>query len=98
MKSIRTRTFQALVASFAVMLAALPLQRTSAQLDDAFGRAVLPTEIPSPALPVAPTVAPGYRAPKVEPSDPGIVGAGTRFAATRQHAWQLARRGPSQSA
>ncbi|MBV8066370.1 MAG: TolC family protein, partial [Candidatus Eremiobacteraeota bacterium] len=75
MKSIRARALQAVVAAAAVSLAMFPLQRTSAQLDDALPRrALLPTEIPSPALPAAPTVAPGYRAPEAEPSDPGIVG------------------------
>jgi outer membrane protein TolC len=72
---MRGRTLQAAVAAVAVALAMLPLQRTAAQLDETLPhRATLPTEIPSPALPVVPTVAPGYRAPQVEPSDPGIVG------------------------
>ncbi len=75
MQNVKARAFQAVIASMAVLLAALPLQRTSAQLDDALGRrAALPTEIPSPRLPAVPAVAPGYRAPEVEPSDPGIVG------------------------
>lgn len=37
-------------------------------------RALLPTEIPSPNMPAAPTVAAGYRAPVAQPSDAGIVG------------------------
>jgi HAE1 family hydrophobic/amphiphilic exporter-1 len=71
----RARALQAAVAATAILIAALPLQRTSAQPDDSLPhRAVLPTEIPSPQLPSAPTVAPGYRAPEVEPSSPGIIG------------------------
>jgi outer membrane protein TolC len=53
----------------------LPVQRTSAQLDDSLPRrATLPTEIPSPRLPIVPSVAPGYRAPQVVPSAAQIVG------------------------
>jgi outer membrane protein TolC len=74
MAALRSRTLPAIVAFTAVALAALPVARTSAQLDPLPGRAALPTEIPSVSLPAPPTVAPGYRAPQVEPSDPGIVG------------------------
>jgi outer membrane protein TolC len=75
MAKMRNGTIPACVAIAALLLAILPVQRTSAQLDDRSpSRAVLPTEIPSPKLPMVPTVAPGYRAPQVEPSDPGIVG------------------------
>jgi outer membrane protein TolC len=72
--ALRSRTLPAIVALTAIALAALPVARTSAQLDALPGRAALPTEIPSVSLPAPPTVAPGYRAPEVEPSDPGIVG------------------------
>jgi outer membrane protein TolC len=72
---MKSRRISAIVAVAAVALAVMPLQRTSAQPNDALPRrAILPTEIPSPQLPVTPTVAPGYRAPEVEPSDPGLVG------------------------
>lgn len=75
MQDRRVRAIPAIVAVAAVILAAVPVQRTSAQLDDALPRrATLPTEIPSPRLPTAPSVAPGYRAPDVQPSNPGIVG------------------------
>ena len=74
MAALRSRTLPAIVALTAVALAALPVARTSAQLDALPGRAALPTEIPSVSLPAPPTVAPGYRAPEVEPSNPGIVG------------------------
>jgi outer membrane protein TolC len=75
MRKLHSRALPAIVAMLAVGLAALPVQRTSAQIDDALpGRAVLPTPIPSASMPVPPSVAPGYRAPEVEPSSPGIVG------------------------
>jgi outer membrane protein TolC len=72
---VRARAIPAIVAVTAVALATVPLQRTSAQTDDALPRrAVLPTAMPSPLFPTAPTVAPGFRAPKVAPSSPAIVG------------------------
>ncbi len=59
----------------AIALAALPVQRSVAQPDDSLpSRAVLPTQIPSPQLPVAPSVAPGYRAPQSAPSAAQIIG------------------------
>ncbi len=53
----------------------MPVQRSVAQPDDSLPpRAVLPTQIPSPQLPVAPSVAPGYRAPQTAPSAAQIIG------------------------
>lgn len=53
----------------------MPVERTSAQSDDALpARATLPTPIPTASLAAVPTVAGGYRAPEAEPSNPGIVG------------------------
>lgn len=58
-----------------MILAVFPFERTSAQSDETLPRrAALPTEIPSPRVAIPPTVAAGYRAPDVEPSNPGIVG------------------------
>jgi outer membrane protein TolC len=72
---VKLRTLPAFVAATAVAVAALPLQRTSAQPVSALpSRAVIPTPIPSPNLPVVPTVAPGYRAPEAEPSAAEVVG------------------------
>jgi outer membrane protein TolC len=72
---VKARILPAAVAIAAVALAALPVQRTSAQLDSTLpSRATLPTEIPSPQFPVVPSVAPGYRAPQVTPSAAQIVG------------------------
>jgi HAE1 family hydrophobic/amphiphilic exporter-1 len=75
MRNVKGRALPALVAAGAILLAALPVQRTSAQLDSGLPRrTVLPTEIPSPHFPSVPSVAPGYHAPAAEPSSPGIVG------------------------
>src|SRR5580700_5958457 len=72
---MKARVLPVAVAVAAVALAALPVQRTSAQLDASLPhRATLPTEMPSPHLPMIPSVAPGYTAPKVAPSAPQIVG------------------------
>lgn len=75
MRRWNLRALPATVALGAVVLATLPVAPISAQSDPALPRrAVLPTEIPSPHMPSPPSVAAGYRAPDVEPSDPGIVG------------------------
>jgi outer membrane protein TolC len=72
---VRVRSLPAVIAIAAVALAALPVQRTSAQLDDSLPRrATLPTQMPSPQFPLVPSVAPGYRAPQVAPSVAQIVG------------------------
>ncbi len=72
---MRLRAIPAVVALTAVAVAALPLERTSAQPDDALPRrASLPTAIPSPRLPAVPSVAPGYRGPDVQPSAADVVG------------------------
>jgi outer membrane protein TolC len=72
---LKTRALPAIVAIAAVALAALPVQRTSAQLDDALPpRATIPTGVPSAQFPVVPSVAPGYAAPRVAPSAAQIVG------------------------
>ncbi|MBV8066369.1 MAG: TolC family protein [Candidatus Eremiobacteraeota bacterium] len=72
---MKSRTVPALVALTAVALAALPVQPTSAQLDDALpSRATVPTAMPSPQFPTVPSVAPGYRAPQVAPSAAQIIG------------------------
>jgi outer membrane protein TolC len=72
---VNGRALPAAIALAAVILAALPVQRTSAQLDDSLpSRATIPTGIPSPQFPVVPSVAPGYAAPHVAPSAAQIVG------------------------
>ena len=72
---MRLRAIPAVVALTAVVVAALPLERTSAQSDDSLPRrAALPTAIPSPRLPAVPSVAPGYRGPDVQPSAADVIG------------------------
>jgi outer membrane protein TolC len=72
---IKPRSLPAILAIAALALAIAPSQPIFAQAGDSLPRrAALPTEIPSPSTPPIPTVAPGYRAPHVEPSTAGIVG------------------------
>jgi HAE1 family hydrophobic/amphiphilic exporter-1 len=72
---VKLRRFPAIVGVVAVVLAALPVQRTAAQVETAQpSRATLPTLMPSPRFPIVPSVAPGYRAPQVAPSAAEIVG------------------------
>lgn len=72
---MKPRSLPAVIAVTAVALAALPVSPTYAQLDSSLpGRVMLPTQVPSPVLPVVPSVAPGYRAPEVAPSAAQIVG------------------------
>ncbi|MGA8574586.1 MAG: TolC family protein [Candidatus Cybelea sp.] len=72
---MRNRAISALFAVVALTMATLPVQRTSAQPDDALpNRVTLPTMIPTLMLPPVPSVAPGYRAAQAEPSGAHIVG------------------------
>jgi outer membrane protein TolC len=72
---VKLRSLPAIVGAMAVVLAALPVQRTAAQLETSQPtRATLPTLMPSPLFPIVPSVAPGYRAPQVAPSAAQIVG------------------------
>jgi len=61
----------AFVAIAVTALATLPVQPTSAQPPTS---AQLPPAVPSPRLPVVPSVAPGYRAPEVAPTEAHVVG------------------------
>lgn len=74
MQPVRVRALPAVVAAIALILAALPSERTSAQVDARSQHANLPTPIPTPSFAPVPTVAPGYHAPNAEPSSPGIIG------------------------
>jgi outer membrane protein TolC len=72
---IRTRALSALVAITALATAVWPLQRISAQADDALpSRATIPTSIPTMLLQAVPSVAPGYRAPEAGPGGAQIIG------------------------
>ncbi len=75
MKTRQTRALSIFVALAALAMAGLPLQRTSAQLDNrAPSSAAIPTAIPTLILPPVPSVAPGYRAPQAAPSAARIIG------------------------
>jgi outer membrane protein TolC len=75
MRPLRTRGPSAAVVLAALAVGALPLQPTSAQVDENLpSRAILPTAIPSPSLAPVPSVAPGYRAPAAGPGSAAIVG------------------------
>lgn len=72
---LRTRTLSAGIALAALVAAVVPVQRISAEPDDALpARATIPTAMPTVAMPAVPSVAPGYAAPKVAPSGALIVG------------------------
>jgi outer membrane protein TolC len=59
--------------ALATLIAGLfPLGEASAQTNPP--RAIIPTPVPSPVLPVVPTVAPGYQAPQVAPTAAQIIG------------------------
>jgi HAE1 family hydrophobic/amphiphilic exporter-1 len=72
---LRTRALSALIAITALTTAVWPLQRISAQPNDALpNRATIPTSIPTMLLPAVPSVAPGYRAPEVRSGGAQIIG------------------------
>jgi outer membrane protein len=76
---VKLGAIPAIVALTSVVVAALPLEPTSARpVTVASGRAVIPTAIPSPSLAPVPNVAPGYAAPRAEPSAAEIVGVFAR--------------------
>jgi len=73
--SVKTRNLWAFIALVAVVAAMLPIREAAAQTDPAATqRAVMPTNVPSPILPIVPTIAPGYGAPNVGPSGATIAG------------------------
>ena len=74
MQDVRVRALPPVIAIVALVLAALPSEPTSAQVGARSQHAMIPTPIPTSSLASIPTVAPGYRAPEVEPSSPGIIG------------------------
>jgi outer membrane protein TolC len=69
--NVKTRVLWTLVAAIALAMGALGFAPVSAQSTP---RAALPTPVPSPLLPLTPTVAPGYQAPEVAPTSANIVG------------------------
>ncbi len=74
MRQGRRRALPALVGAAALAAAILPAHPSAAQDDALPTRAVIPTATPTLLLPVVPSVAPGYAAPRVTPGSPAIVG------------------------
>ncbi len=74
MRRGRHRALPALVGAAALAAAILPAHPSAAQDDALPTRAVVPTATPTLLLPVVPSVAPGYAAPRVTPGSPAIVG------------------------
>jgi len=71
---LKIRSLWTIVALLAFVATALPMGRVSAQSGPLPSHAPLPTPVPSPILPIVPTVAPGYRAPSVVPTSANIIG------------------------
>ncbi len=74
MRQGRRRALPALVGAAALAAAILPAHPSAAQDDALPTRAVIPSATPALLLPVVPSVAPGYAAPRVTPGSPAIVG------------------------
>jgi outer membrane protein TolC len=79
--TVRTRRLWALVALLALVIAETPFSDASAQItpvnpvtETLPTHAPMPTAVPSPVLPIAPTVAPGYLAPQVTQDSANIIG------------------------
>jgi outer membrane protein TolC len=58
----------------AIVAASLPFREAAAQGDPIAARAPAPSDVPSPILPMVPTVAPGYGAPSAAPSTADVAG------------------------
>ena len=68
------RTWFSILTLVAVLGGIVPLAPAAAQSAHVPGHATVPTPVPSPLLPVAPSVAPGYEAPNVAPTSANIIG------------------------
>lgn len=71
---VKSRSLWVAVSLVAVVAASVPLGQVSAQSSPLPSGAPIPTNVPSPILPIVPTVAPGYGAPNVAPSGANIAG------------------------
>lgn len=72
--SFKIRNLWAFVALAALIAGGFPFGRAAQASGPLPSNAPMPTQVPSPILPVVPTVAPGYQAPNVVPSGANIVG------------------------
>ena len=71
---VKGRSLWVVVSLIAIFGASVPVGQVSAQSSPMPSRAPIPTNVPSPILPIVPTVAPGYRAPNVAPTSATIAG------------------------
>jgi outer membrane protein TolC len=71
----KSRNLWVFVTLLAIVAASIPFREAAAQTDpSSMRRAAIPTNLPSPILPVVPTIEPGYGAPNVAPSGASIAG------------------------
>ncbi len=70
----KSRYLWVAVSLIAIVAATLPFHEAAAQGDPVAVRAPMPTNVPSPLLPMVPTVAPGYGAPSAAPANADIAG------------------------
>ncbi|HTA38075.1 MAG TPA: TolC family protein [Candidatus Acidoferrales bacterium] len=68
------RTWFSVLTLIAVLGGIVPPAPAVAQSTQLPAHATVPTPVPSPQLPVTPSVAPGYEAPNVEPTSANIIG------------------------
>ena len=76
----KSRNLWVIVSLLAIMAASVPVGRVAAQTDTIGlptwlpSHAPIPTNVPSPILPIVPTVEPGYKAPNAAPTGANIAG------------------------
>lgn len=71
---VKGRSLWVVVSLVGIVAATIPLPHAIAQADALPTRAPIPTNVPSAILPVVPTVAPGFGAPNVAPTNANIAG------------------------
>ncbi len=71
---VKGRNLWVVVSLLAIFGATVPIGQVSAQSSPMPSRAPIPTNVPSPILPIVPTVAPGYGAPSAAPTAANIAG------------------------
>lgn len=76
---MKVRVLGPAFALIALALAVASFGTAAAQGNDLPAAAAIPTNLPSPVIPVVPTVAPGYSAPNTAPPSASIVGVSGSF-------------------
>ena len=72
---VKGRNLWVVVSLLAIFGATVPIGQARRKAAQSPSRAAMPTNVPSPILPVVPTVAPGYRAPTLlrpQPTSPAL--------------------------